>query len=413
MDKLQKYKLFTPSGCLTAEGLSLYTKGVLPGAEVWEVKNHLHTCELCTMAVEGYALANPEIFAADVELINQRLEKPSVSESAKPNDPVLSSVDGLEGPRFPRLSQEKIREITKHIHENSAQPEDDIAAEKTLIKEPPATFWRRYRFEFLAAGILLLLAIGGWQFVLEYNKSASSKSMAIVKEEPDTDEVAIFTPDRTPLPPPVSANKAGQLPSSPEVAKKLKTETVHTSTVQIVEDDLELSENIAPEGIAIPDTEATKLSEQESAQESSVQVDEVAAVPLAYKPTNNSKKSSRSSAVNAVAEEEIAETEIFTVVEESPQYPGGDEARIKFLQENISYPQIARESSIQGTVYVTFVVERDGTITDVRILREIGGGCDDEAVRVVQKMPRWIPGKQRGKPVRVQFNMPIKFTLAE
>lgn len=115
----------------------------------------------------------------------------------------------------------------------------------------------------------------------------------------------------------------------------------------------------------------------------------------------------------AVAEEEeVAEAEIFTVVEESPSFPGGDVARIKFLQENIVYPQMARESGIQGTVYVTFVVERNGAVTDVRVLRGIGGGCDEEAVRVIKAMPKWNPGKQRGKPVRVQFNMPIKFTLA-
>lgn len=111
-------------------------------------------------------------------------------------------------------------------------------------------------------------------------------------------------------------------------------------------------------------------------------------------------------------EEEVAEAEIFTVVEESPSYPGGDEARIRFLQQNIQYPQMARESGIQGTVYVTFVVEKNGAVTDVRVLRGIGGGCDEEAVRVIKAMPKWNPGKQRGKPVRVQFNMPIKFTLA-
>jgi periplasmic protein TonB len=113
-----------------------------------------------------------------------------------------------------------------------------------------------------------------------------------------------------------------------------------------------------------------------------------------------------------VEEEEVAEAEIFTVVEESPSFPGGDVARIQFLQQNIVYPQMARESGIQGTVYVTFVVERNGAVTDVRVLRGIGGGCDEEAVRVIKAMPKWNPGKQRGKPVRVQFNMPIKFTLA-
>lgn len=111
-------------------------------------------------------------------------------------------------------------------------------------------------------------------------------------------------------------------------------------------------------------------------------------------------------------EKEVEEAEIFTVVEESPGFPGGDEARIKFLQENIKYPTMARESGIQGTVYVTFVVEKGGNVTDVKILRGIGGGCDEEAIRVIKAMPKWNAGKQRGKPVRVQFNMPIKFTLA-
>jgi protein TonB len=113
-----------------------------------------------------------------------------------------------------------------------------------------------------------------------------------------------------------------------------------------------------------------------------------------------------------VEEEEVEEQQIFMVVENAPAFPGGDGARMKFLQDNIKYPQMARDSGIQGTVYVTFVVERNGNVTDVKILRGIGGGCDEEAVRVVQNMPKWEPGKQRGKPVRVQFNMPIKFTLA-
>ncbi len=110
-------------------------------------------------------------------------------------------------------------------------------------------------------------------------------------------------------------------------------------------------------------------------------------------------------------EEEVLEEEIFIVVEDQPEFPGGDAARIRFLSENIRYPQMARESGIQGTVFVTFVVERDGSITDVRVIRGIGGGCDEEAIRVIQAMPSWTPGRQRGRPVRVQFTMPIRFTL--
>ncbi len=115
--------------------------------------------------------------------------------------------------------------------------------------------------------------------------------------------------------------------------------------------------------------------------------------------------------VNRVEEEEFVEAEIFTIVEEQPSFPGGEAALMEYLGKNISYPPMAKESGIQGTVFVTFVVEPNGSVTNVKILRGIGGGCDEEAVRVVKNMPTWKPGKQRGKPVRVQFNLPIKFVL--
>lgn len=104
---------------------------------------------------------------------------------------------------------------------------------------------------------------------------------------------------------------------------------------------------------------------------------------------------------------------VFMVVEDPPVFVGGDEARMNYLVKNIEYPESARNKGIQGTVYVTFVIEADGSVSEVKILRGIGGGCDEEAVRVVKNMPAWRPGFQRGKPVRVQYNMPIKFTLSK
>jgi len=102
---------------------------------------------------------------------------------------------------------------------------------------------------------------------------------------------------------------------------------------------------------------------------------------------------------------------IYTVVEEQPGFPGGENARIKFLQGNIRYPEQAKDLGIQGRVFITFVVEVDGSISEVRVVRGIGGGCDEEAIRVIKLMPKWNPGKAKGIPVRVQFNLPIKFTL--
>ena len=112
-----------------------------------------------------------------------------------------------------------------------------------------------------------------------------------------------------------------------------------------------------------------------------------------------------------VIEVEESKKEVFTIVEEMPAFPGGEGERNKFLAENIQYPQQATENGIQGTVYVSFVVDSKGNVTDVKILRGIGGGCDEEALRVVKMMPKWHPGKQNGKNVRVLFNMPIYFKL--
>lgn len=112
-----------------------------------------------------------------------------------------------------------------------------------------------------------------------------------------------------------------------------------------------------------------------------------------------------------IEEEEIVEAEIFKVVEEMPEFPGGAAKMMEYIQKNIKYPMMARESDIQGRVFVNFVVEPNGTITNVTVMRGIGGGCDEEALRVVQSMPNWKPGKQRGSAVRCSFTVPIIFKL--
>ena len=110
-------------------------------------------------------------------------------------------------------------------------------------------------------------------------------------------------------------------------------------------------------------------------------------------------------------EEETNEADVFTIVEDMPLFPGGDAALLRYIATNIKYPQIARENGIQGTVFVAFVVNEKGVVTDPKILRGIGGGCDEEAIRVIKTLPKYTPGMQRGKPVKVQFQIPIKFNL--
>jgi len=110
-------------------------------------------------------------------------------------------------------------------------------------------------------------------------------------------------------------------------------------------------------------------------------------------------------------EEETGEEEIFMVVEQMPEYPGGIKSLYKYIGTNIRYPNIARENGVEGKVYVNFVVEPTGKVSNVKVLRGIGAGCDKEAIRVVKTMPAWTPGRQRGKPVRVSYNLPISFKI--
>ena len=112
-----------------------------------------------------------------------------------------------------------------------------------------------------------------------------------------------------------------------------------------------------------------------------------------------------------VEEEEVVEAEVFTIVEEMPEYPGGLNKLTDYLSKNIKYPQMARESGIQGRVFVNFVVEPDGSVSNVNVMRSLGGGCDEEAMRVVKAMPKWKPGRQRGKAVRVSYILPVNFKL--
>jgi periplasmic protein TonB len=109
--------------------------------------------------------------------------------------------------------------------------------------------------------------------------------------------------------------------------------------------------------------------------------------------------------------EDPGDNQIYTFVQEFPTFPGGEGAMAAYLRKHINYPPIARENNIQGKVFINFVVDKEGNIKDVKVLRGIGYGCDEEAVRVVKQMPPWKPGKQNGRSVPVSLNVPINFTL--
>ena len=187
--------------------------------------------------------------------------------------------------------------------------------------------------------------------------------------------------------------------------KKVTTDT-GIAEVEFEEEIIPITEQEQPQQ-APPPPEAPKAEEvieimdnDSKVEESTIQAsdDTQAAVEVKYTPVE-------------VEEEEVDEQQIFTIVEEQPEFPGGMAECYKWIGKNLNYPTISAENGVQGRVTVNFVVNVDGSIVDVKVLRGVDPYLDKEAIRVVSKMPKWKPGKQRGKAVRCSFNLPVRFKL--
>ena len=193
-----------------------------------------------------------------------------------------------------------------------------------------------------------------------------------------------------------------------EWSERDKKVTTDTGLQEVVfeEEIIPITEQEQPKQ-APPPPEAPKVEEvleimdnDSEVEESTIQAsdDTQAAVEVKYTPVE-------------VEEEEVEEQQIFQVVEEMPEFPGGMGECMKFLGKNIKYPTISQENGVQGRVIVQFVVNRDGSIVDPVVVRGVDPYLDKEALRVISTMPKWKPGKQRGKAVRVKYTVPVMFRL--
>ncbi len=127
--------------------------------------------------------------------------------------------------------------------------------------------------------------------------------------------------------------------------------------------------------------------------------------------TTTVKASSPAENLKSTTPEEEKTFEMFDI-QKQPTFPGGEANLYKFISDSLQYPVLAQEKMIQGSVVVSFVIDHDGSIKEVKILKDIGGGCGKEAARIVSIMPRWVPGEADGKPVRVRFTLPFRFKLS-
>ena len=113
--------------------------------------------------------------------------------------------------------------------------------------------------------------------------------------------------------------------------------------------------------------------------------------------------------VNAYSQSDDSDNEVYVMVEEAAQFPGGQNEMLKFIQDNRQYPEEAKANNVHGKVIVNFIVEKDGSLSNITVKRGLGSGCDEEAVRIINSMPKWKPGKQKGKEVRTRIMIPVTF----
>jgi periplasmic protein TonB len=162
---------------------------------------------------------------------------------------------------------------------------------------------------------------------------------------------------------------------------------------------------LPPEIVAVAEKEEP-IVEQKELVNSKVADETVKGDPNAVEEIKDETPVAKEEVVEVVREEEV-----FTVVEQNAEFQGGQSAMGKFLQKNLRYPPPAQRANVSGRVFLSFVVDRNGEISDVNVIKGLGFGCDEEAVRVVKAMPRWNPGKQSGRAVKSKFNLPISFVL--
>jgi protein TonB len=216
----------------------------------------------------------------------------------------------------------------------------------------------------LLMGIIVGLAIlfVGFEWGTKELKISDSEGIADILVE---EEIDLTTQEEAPPPPPPVA------PPPQQVVAEVLT---------IVEDNVDVgNQNL--------------LSSEDTHQEAQIQT---------YVPPT----------ITVVEEVETEQT-IFVIVEKQPEFPGGDAERTAFLSKNIKYPVVAQENGIQGRVTCQFVVNTDGSIVDIEVVRGVDPSLDREAIRVIGIMPKWKPGEQRGKPVRVRFTLPVNFRLQQ
>lgn len=345
-----------------------YLKGELSGKEMNSVERHLSTCEMCSDTLEGLSLL---------------------------------------------LQPEQINTIVDHLN---ARIDSKLNREKYLgwISSPIR----------IAASILIIVSIVSliyYTSTLTSPTNTLSENIIIEEEspviEPDSNITAPEVASETPITKQEKAYEKGASPSP-----KADTETIIIADDVALDFDVLMEEKTEKETVAeaAAGAQTPTQAREKSAKATPSEKIVVAIVEndielnetIALESNDKSKKLALSHIEFSDEEEEVEEEEIFTIVEEMPSFINNEYKDFRdYIAKNLKYPAIAAENGIQGQVYVSFIVEPDGSLSNVKIVRGVDETLDQEAIRVIKSSPLWNPGTQRGKPVRVTYTFPVKFVL--
>lgn len=387
--------LFTTSGCLTQEVLKRYSSDLLTNLQKEEVNGHLETCELCSDALEGMQLlSDPQKLDKIVLEINDNLKSNLVQHKSQNRfyyfaaaASILILIGVFSYFRF--YIQDQNTQLTGITEKSQPWENEDLKS---------ATEEKR-------------LEISTEKELDESIPSASEKSKEKTEESLVEDQVAMPAEESKPVVE-ITMNEAPVAETADKNAMQAMEDIVveQLSANAVVQEPTEY----VIDGIALNgkgrDTES--LSYDEELPEEEEQYNSRKDKRSANKKGKGS-YTTGSVSDNYYKDDTIQENDeqIFIVVEKPPDFPGGYNAMLKFLSENLNYPDSAKSAGVEGIVHLSFIIKKSGKIENVKVDKGIGSGCDEEAVRIIKSMPNWIPGEQRGKPVAVRMVQQIKFKL--
>jgi TonB family protein len=423
--------LFTKSGCLTTEALKRYHSDKLSDFEKHQVKGHLVSCELCSDALEGLQLlSDPKMFDSIVSEINENFKN------------TLTDVERTQSKKF---------KLQNRLYYIAAAASVLILLGlfsylKTYLNSESATQTISQLVDIEKKSIPPMPSVKTQEII---PKSEEQSQLVHKKGKPLQKETSNELIDKTETTHKIETNQSAQKVTDEE-------NLMYVAPLKAIRSPESIHESLAFKEI---DTDVDRISESEEY----IAIDIASTQPLEYyiggvvvydkadehaEPTAYSTgagimsgRASNQKKMNAIPqmvaseskkgkhdekqkdliaqeqsdfeyeEEWPGENHFFSLGNEVPQYPGGYEALIEFLNSNLTYPKEARQQGLQGKVVISFIIEENGEVSSVTIVHGIGGGCDEEAVRVIELMPAWLPAYKESNPVRVLFNMPITFRL--